>query len=183
MKKEDENNDIDKSFYHNYGKFVSEFEHLIISVKMCIFSIFNLKGLNDPEYLRVILSDQTAFPLLAKLQTLISIHYSENPDRVKLLDKLFSHTGKIIERRNELIHGVLFKVSDNKGFLFKDKTNKGGLKPIEQDVDSEMFQTQTTKVTETKILFELLNSYLMQDGEIFEHFFSKEKLDSLNIDS
>ena len=179
--KEEEKKDLDK-FYHNYGKFVSEFEHLIMSIRFCIVSLFRLKGLTEPEYLRVLLSDQTAFPLLTKLQTLISLQYKENPDRVKLLDKLFSHTKKIIERRNELIHGVLFQVSDNKGFLFKDKTNKEGLKPIDQDVDSEMFKTQTEKVNETQKLFDILNSYLNQDGEIFEHFFNKEKIESLTID-
>ena len=183
MKKEEENNDLDKSFYHNYGKFIIEFEHLVLSIKICIFSLITNKGLSEPEFLRVILADQTALPLKTKLQTLISIHFKENLERNKLLEKLFTHTEKVIERRNEIVHGVILNISNEKGFLFKDKTNKKGLNPIEQDVDSEMFRKHTEKIIETKILFEILNSYLNQDGAIFEHFFSKEKLDSLNINS
>ena len=143
-----------------------------------------IKKLSDPEYLRVILNDQTAKPLLSKLQTLISIYWKDLPDKIKILEKMFNYTSIIIERRNEVIHGSIFYISQKKAFLFKDKTNKSGLNPIEEYIDASLLLKQTEKVIKTKEMFEMLNSYLNQnDDNLFDYFFRKEKIDALNINS
>lgn len=167
--------------YKNYGEFVIEFERLVMSLRTCIFTIFSLNGLKDFELLRIILHDQTANPLSSKLQTLISIQFKNEPERIKVLDKLFIYTNKIIERRNELVHGFIFYDEHSNGFLFKDKTKKTGLTPINENIDNQTLIKQTKIIIDLKEKYEILNSYFHQNDSIFEHFFNEKVLNSLKL--
>ncbi|MGC1633505.1 MAG: hypothetical protein WA749_15450 [Gelidibacter sp.] len=171
-----------KSIYHDYGHFAIEFEQLTLSIKICIFTLFGLQGLKDFKYLRVILHDQTAYPLVNKLRSLLALHYENDAERYKSLDKLFSYTIKIIEKRNDIIHGSFFVNSTEDGDLFKDKTGKFGIKPIEDKYDNIKFINYTTKVILAKNSFDILNSYLHKDDKVFDQFFNSTKLEELNID-
>ncbi|MCY1241081.1 hypothetical protein D9M72_539640 [compost metagenome] len=170
-----------KDIYHNVGRFVIEFEQLLMSVRLCIFSIFKLKGLTEFDYLRVLLSDFTGAPLVGKLQTLFAMHCKDNPSRVKLLDKFFANTISIVEKRNEIIHGSFFVQSDYNANLFKDKANKSGLNPINEEVDSEMLLGYTNKIIKASEMYTILNSYLHEEDSVFDHFFNKETIEALSI--
>ncbi|HJR99865.1 MAG TPA: hypothetical protein VJ780_02915 [Flavobacterium sp.] len=171
-----------KSIYHDYGHFAIEFEQLTLSIKICIFALLGLQGLKDFKYLRVLLHDQTAYPLVNKLRSLLALHYENDPERFKSLDKLFVYTIKIIEKRNDIIHGSFFVNSDGDGELFKDKTGKFGIKPIEDKYDKVKFINYTTKVILAKNSFDILNSYLHKNDAVFDYFFNSTKLEELNID-
>ncbi|WP_348811318.1 hypothetical protein [Flavobacterium maritimum] len=172
-----------KSIYHDYGKFAIEFEQLTLSIKICIFSLLKLQGLEDFKYLRILLHDQTASPLHQKLRSLLALHYEENPKRLKAVEKLFTHSKKIIEKRNDIIHGSFFVSSEEEeGNLFKDKAANTGVKQIDEIYDSEKFATYTTKVILTRQNFDILNSYLHEDDTVFDHFFNDEKLKELDIE-
>lgn len=171
-----------KSIYHDYGHFAIEFEQLTLSIKICIFTLLGLQGLKDFKYLRVLLHDQTAYPLVNKLRSLLALHYENEPERFKALDKLFTHTIKMIEKRNDIIHGSFFVNSDDNGNLFKDKTGKFGVKPIEDKYDKVKFVNYTTKLILAKYNFDILNSYLHENDEVFDKFFNDTKLEELNID-
>jgi hypothetical protein len=170
------------SIYHDYGHFAIEFEQLTLAIKMCIFSLLKLQGLKDFKYLRILLHDQTAYPLVNKLRSLLALHYEKEPERFKSLEKLFTYTIKIIEKRNDIIHGSFFVNSNEDGNLFKDKTGKFGVKPIDDNYDKAKFISYTTKVMLAKHNFEILNSYLHQDDNVFDAFFNSNKLEELNID-
>lgn len=170
------------SIYHDYGHFAIEFEQLTLAIKICIFSLLNLQGLKDFKYLRILLHDQTAYPLVNKLRSLLALHYESEPERFKSLDKLFTYSLKIIEKRNDIIHGSFFVNSNEDGNLFKDKTGKFGVKPIDDKYDNAKFISYTTKVMLAKYYFEILNSYLHENDNVFDEFFNTIKLEELNID-
>ena len=109
--------------------------------------------------------------------------YKNEPEKIKSLEKLFSYTIGIIEKRNEIIHGSFFVFSEQNANLFKDKTNKLGLNPLIEEVDAKMLLNYTNKVIEAKNLYDILNSYLNKPDDIFEHFFNKETIEVINIKS
>ncbi|WP_445712250.1 hypothetical protein [Flavobacterium sp.] len=171
-----------KSIYHDYGHFAIEFEQLTLSIKICIFSLMGLQGLKDFKYLRILLHDQTAFPLLNKLRSLLALHYEKEPERLKALDKLFSYTIKMIEKRNDIIHGSFFVTSESNGNLFKDKTGKFGVNPIEDNYDKTKFINYTTKLILAKNKFDVLNSYFYENDEVYFEIFNIKQLEQLDID-
>jgi len=171
-----------KSIYHDYGHFAIEFEQLTLSIKICIFSLMGLQGLQDFKYLRILLHDQTTFPLLNKLRSLLALHFEKEPQRLKVLDKLFTYTIKLIEKRNEIIHGSFFVTSDSDGNLFKDKAGKFGVKPIEDFYDKAKFVNYTTKLILAKQKFDILNSYFHENDKVYFEIFNDTELEKLNID-
>lgn len=184
MKEKIEKQLLEKSggIYHDYGHFAIEFEQLTLSIKICIFTLLGLQGLKDFKCLRVLLHDQTAYPLVNKLRSLVALHYEKEPERFKALDKLFTYTIKMIEKRNDIIHGSFFVNSNGDGDLFKDKTGKFGVKPIEDKYDKVKFVNYTTKLILAKNNFDILNSYLYENDNVFDKFFNDTKLEELNID-
>ena len=185
MKKDNIKKDLtetSKNIYHDYGKFAIEFEQLTLSIKICIISLFQSQGLKDIEYLRILLHDQTAFPLHQKLRSLIALHYKEKPERLKAIEKLFTYTKKIIEKRNDIIHGSFFVTKETEGSLYKDKAANTGIKNIDEIYDKEKFSNYTSKIMLSTQYFYILNSYIKEEDDIFEEFFNDAKLKELDID-
>lgn len=81
-----------KSIYHDYGYFVIEFEQLVLSITLNIYTLFSLDGIKNLDYLKIILQDQTAYPLNSKLRSLIATYYKDVPKKFQVVDPLFIYT-------------------------------------------------------------------------------------------
>ena len=168
---------------HNYGQFAIEFEFLVLSMKRCIYTIFRNQGLAETKYLRIILHDQTASPIHAKLRSLLAIYFENEPEKLKVLEKLFSHTIKLIEKRNEIIHGNFFINISPVGDLYKDKITKSGLNQHREKFDLKTFRSYIRKVIRAKNIFEHLNIHIHDNKKPFEKFITEQNIAYLAIDS
>lgn len=90
------------NLYAAYGKFCIQFEQVVEEIREVILTFFNVK---DRKKILVLISDQTAAPLLQKCISLIHQEYSSWPKAIKQIDALSKETISLIERRNEIVHG------------------------------------------------------------------------------
>lgn len=171
-----------KTIYHYYGYFAIEFEQMVLTMKRCIYTIFKNQGLKEITYLRILLHDQTAFPIQSKLRSLIAIYYENEPDKIKILEKLFVNTSKIIEKRNELIHGSFFVHMEPEGDLYKDKIIKSGIKIHTEKIDLKKLNSYIKKIEMARDIFEFINIDIHNQQHTFRKFINEKNIESINID-
>lgn len=178
-KKNQEINEI----YIAYGKFAIEYEQLCFSINICITKLLEKDGLKDTRLSGILLSDQTAYPLITKLKTIIAVVFETNPDIVKHLNPLFNFCLDIIEKRNKIIHGTWFVgIGKNNstdfsvayGSKVKAKPNKG-LDIDFMEYNPTHFETLTESIIKAKLNFAELTGILM-----FEQDLSKIKNIKIN---
>lgn len=175
------NSEIANTIHHEYGNFLIEFEQLVLSIKMNIMIFFTLNGLKELKYLRIVLQDQTAYPLNNKLRSLFAIYYEGSPEKFKLIDKLFVYTNALIEKRNFIIHGSSFIVDDKTSDLIKDKIGKYGIEAQEENLTIESLSTLTAKVITAKRKFDNLTLCLYEPERDLNKYFGEEKLSSIKL--
>lgn len=90
------------------GHLVTEFERLVLTLKVSIYTIMMLEGLKEVRYGHVLLADQTGYPILQTLRSLLSIRYGGRDLEFDHVDRLFALTSELIGQRNFMIHGSWF---------------------------------------------------------------------------
>ena len=68
----------------------------------------HINGLKDQQLARILLADQTAYPLIAKLRSIVTVFYNDKPEVIVHLKPLFKFCLNINEQRNDIIHGTWF---------------------------------------------------------------------------
>lgn len=149
--------------YRSYGRFAVEFEQMCRSLKSCIIFAFQIKGLSEQEFIRVLLADQTAAPLITKLRAIISIFYRDKPSEITHTDPLFKFCFLINEQRNEIIHGTWYigwaSVGQTEFDIasgMKDKVTKKGVEMNSYSYTPAKFDELTEKMKMTSVLLNRL---------------------------
>jgi len=177
----DSNLKITNTIHHEYGSFIIEFEQLVLSIKMNIMTFFSLNGLKETKYLRIVLQDQTAYPLNNKLRSLFAIYYEDDPPKFKLIDKLFIYTNALIEKRNSIIHGSSFIVDDKSSNLLKDKIGKNGIETQDENLTVGGLSKLTEKVIIARRKFDTLALCLFEPERDLNKYFGEEKLSAIKL--
>lgn len=159
-KYKDQTNDL----YRAYGYFAIEFEVLCHNIKECIIFSLHSNGLQNQEFIRILLADQTAGPLISKLTGFIAIVYRDSKSEFDYLAPLFKFCKDINEKRNEIIHATwhIGWASDeqtefNIASWSKDKITKEGICFNCNRWEAKMFDELTEKI---KTASEILNRLL-----------------------
>ncbi|KMQ62599.1 hypothetical protein ACM40_10015 [Chryseobacterium sp. BLS98] len=170
------------TIHHEYGNFLIEFEQLVLTIKITIIALFGIQGLKDHNYLRIVLQDQTAYPLNAKLRSLMSHYYKDEDKKFKIIDRLFILVNDIIEKRNFIVHGTSFIYSTNiDSDLIKDKIGKFGIKVEEEKLTVESLAELTKKVKLAERKFNNLTLCIYEPDRDLNKYFSNEQLDLLKV--
>jgi hypothetical protein len=98
----------DSEFYEHFGRFCVDFEQLCRSMESCIRIILHKEGLANSSVHEVLLSGYTAEPLRALLQNLVGETLANTNKERALCSKVFSRIQKLIDERNDLLHGKWF---------------------------------------------------------------------------
>ena len=104
-------------FYEHLGRFAVDFEQVCHSMEVCIRNILDKSGLTDPGIQEVLLSGYNADALRALLQNLLGRTIKFNKDEKDLCSRALNKVQKLISRRNDVIHGkwfMLTEIDDNK---------------------------------------------------------------------
>ena len=175
------NSENNNTIHHEYGNFLIEFEKLVLSIKINIMILFSSNGLKERKYLRIVLQDQTAYPLNNKLRSLFAVYYENSPEKLKLIDKLFIYTNSLIEKRNFIVHGSSFIVDHQSSDLLKDKIGKFGIESEEENLTVESLSTLTSKIKIAQEKFEYLTLCLFEPDRDLNKYFSEEKLKMIKL--
>jgi hypothetical protein len=177
------NNLISKSttIYHDYGYFIIEFEQMVLSIQMNIYTLLSLQGLKDTTLLKILLQDQTAYPLITKLRAMIAIHYEHNQKAREVIDPLFVYSVALVEKRNFIVHGSSFVKEDTTSEIFMHKIGKLGLTVEEESFDKEKLCDLISKVILAKNKFDNLHLCLFDPDRDIMKYFGKEKLSELKL--
>ncbi|MCG6154026.1 hypothetical protein [Leptospira bandrabouensis] len=154
MNKEEKLEQQTKDLYRAIGRFSVEFEHLCWNIKNSIvFLMQDNKNPQSQKYLRVLLADQTAYPLITKLKSISSIRLKDYQEELLLLDPLFKFCIKINETRNDIIHGTWFIgwVSEEQtefdiAIGIKEKNIKSGIDIHTREYKAEHFDLLSSKL-------------------------------------
>jgi hypothetical protein len=171
--------------YKAYGKFAIEFEQMCLAIRTCIIFTMHKNGLTEQTFIRILLADQTAHPLIAKLRSFVAVLYKENPQAIKHLDPLFKAAISINESRNEIIHGTWYVGWANGSMAefdvansMKDKLSKNGIELNALSYNSVHFDELTRKVTTAKELFYRLHGCIIGGHDVIQNV-SSDQIESL----
>jgi hypothetical protein len=147
--------------YRSIGHFAVEFEHFCESLRQAISTCLPTNGLLHQKLIRVLLADQTAYPLLIKYRAFIAINFENKPEEINFLKPLFATALNLIEERNKIIHGTWYvgwgsedQINFDLVSGVKDKITKNG---IVHDVTSTTSKEFDILTIESKLIGEGIN--------------------------
>lgn len=94
--------------YQEYGRFLVEFEHVVLAMRSAITLLFSYAGLRDQQLSNIVLADQTAYPLKSILQAFVGEIAKPIDNDAKVVGEVFKYIGKLIEKRNDAVHATAF---------------------------------------------------------------------------
>jgi hypothetical protein len=172
--------------YQSFGRFNIEFEQMCLNIRTCITFAMHMDGLKEQQLIRILLADQTAYPLIVKLRSIVSILYQNKPDTIKHLSPLFKFCLKVNEQRNDIIHGSWFvgrgsqeQEEFNVASGMKDKITSNGVKLNTLSYEHINFDELTEKIILAKELLGRLNGCIVGDFEILKNIDS-DQIEKLN---
>lgn len=135
------------ALYALMGEFVVEFEQICLAMKMGITQLSGIYGLSNQQLMNSVLAEYTAHPLLKVYHsTFIEVKWSN--DEIKTnLNEVHRRMTKLIELRNDYVHGTMFvgygngtetEITSAGGF--KLKNSKPGVKITRLTLDENTFR-------------------------------------------
>lgn len=94
--------------YHAIGEFVVEFEHICFAVQTSSKFILQKNGLNNQNIAQLFPYKETAGYLKEKFKDLICLSGFFDEEELGLIKNILERFQKLIEKRNEIIHGTWF---------------------------------------------------------------------------
>lgn len=174
-----------KSIYERLGRIVSDFESLVLQLKMCIYTLLILNGLKDLAHARILLSDQTAYPILQKLRSMVAHHYTDRKTEARHIGKLFSQTASLIEHRNFMLHGSWFfdrqQANPTAAEVLKDKIFKDGVDAESRDLSAVDMDLMIEKIKLAEQLFTALNLCIYEPDRDLTLKIPLQKINALKI--
>lgn len=181
------NSKTKRNILEGLGHFVVEFEQLVLDIKIVIYTVLGQNGLKNIDYARVLLADQSAYPLVQKLRSLLAIHYSQRKDELKHLDGLFEFTIEIIQHRNFILHGSLFldrSASDQfNAEIIKDKNFKEGVDGETRNLTMDEVNSLTEKITKAKGIYNALTLCIYEPDRNLKEKIKVERIKELKLSS
>jgi hypothetical protein len=98
----------DKAIYEAYGKFAIEFEMVCDGLENLVRTVLDAEGLDNPRIQECLIAGLTAEPLSSLAQSLCYEHLRPSDEASKVIDFVFAAFRKLIQKRNDLIHGKHF---------------------------------------------------------------------------
>ncbi|GAA3971490.1 hypothetical protein GCM10022246_24950 [Pedobacter ginsengiterrae] len=175
------------NIFEGLGQLVIEFERLILTLKVSIYTLLILDGLKEVRYARVMLAELTAYPMLQKFRSLLSIRYVGRDLELKHVDRLFVLTEGLISQRNFMVHGSWFNDRTESdpitAEIFKDKTFKRGVDEESHILSTAQMQDLTEKIRQADSLFTTLNLCIYEPGCDLRQKLASAKIERLKIQS
>lgn len=180
-----------KEFTSSYGEFAFNFEAVCLKMKSIIEAIFLANGLKEEtKFVKILLHDSTAFPLLNYLKASIFEHYKVDLENNKPLQRkisiIFNKLLECIELRNNLIHsywGIGYSIKgesvDDICYGFKDKVKSLG-------IESQLYTYRTSDFSEAAHNVSILWDYLSELENVLKtkgNILEIEKIDFSDLSS
>ncbi len=166
-----------KELYRGIGEFAVAFELVSHAERSCIVWLLASAGLRDQNIVQILLANRTAEPLRTLLQSLIGHMRPPNPDEEKIVKNILDRHKRLIERRNEVLHGTWFIGYGNEDTTdwstahgVKVGKNKGGVKTTPLNYSAAEFDVLTQEANELTKLINRLDGCFLHGRAVEKNF-------------